>query len=154
MIVRDRPEAFDGHWKLVLFDVDQAGSLTSELTDPITHGDVPLYYVQRHKEILRLKAEVEQGTISPLAFFVDLNRLNVADLAARAGVGRGTVQKHLTPKGFDAATVAQLRAYARVFDISVADFFAFLHLPDGLEAATHDHQNHLVQVTDVKVRGA
>lgn len=154
MIVRDRPEAFDGHWKLVLFDVDAAGGLTSGLTEPITHGDVHLYYVQRHKELLRLKAEVEAGKVSPLALFLDLNRMNVVDLAARSGVSRGTVQKHLTPKGFDGASVSQLRAYARVFDIAVADFFSFLHLPDGLEASSRDFQGHLVQVTDVKAKGA
>jgi hypothetical protein len=153
MIIRDRPEDFDGRWKIVLFDVDESGALRGELKKPDTFDDVQLSYIQRHKELLRLKEALSSGKISPLALHLELNRMTVEELAARASVRRGTVRKHLTPTGFDAVTVEQLRRYARVFDVSVADFFGYLQVQEKIEATVTDHQGHLVQIVDLRVKG-
>jgi len=149
MILRDRPEQFAGGWKIVLYDVDAAGGLKGELTRPVTHDDVQSYYVQRFKEEQRLIEEIVQGKISPLALFLESYRMTVADLAKRAGLRQGTVKKHLTPKGFDEARVADLRRYARIFALSVADFFAFARLGEGVTLAVADHQDHLVQILTI-----
>lgn len=153
MIVSARPQAYDGSWRIVSLQVGDSGALEQTLAPLATHDEVHLSYIQQHKTTLRLKAEVIAGRASPLALHLELHRMSAAELATRTGLGKRTVARHLTPDGFGSATVDELRRYATVFDISIADFFVFIELPDGVEAAVTDHRAHLVQVVELRVTG-
>jgi len=61
--------------------------------------------------------------ISPIARFMALEELTPQELSSRAGLPRGKVKKHLLHKHFLKATVAELHAYAEVFNIPVANLF-------------------------------
>jgi hypothetical protein len=67
--------------------------------------------------------KLKKGEMSAIAFYMELNRMTVADLAARTGFSRAKVRKQLGPAGFATMTINDLRRYAEVFDITIADFF-------------------------------
>ena len=51
----------------------------------------------------------------------------------------------MTPRGFGRLRVETLQAYARLFDVSVADFFQFTHLDGDLDVEVDHSDGGLVQ---------
>ena len=64
--------------------------------------------------------------ISPVARYKTLEELSVAELAARAGIPKRRVRKHLKFNHFLKARVKDLQRYADVFNIPVANFFQII----------------------------
>ncbi len=71
------------------------------------------------------------GKISPLAYYKDLVEISEGDLAARVGVSRRKLKAHLTPGGFSRLGVAQLKQYATVFGVPVAQLFQIILCDDS-----------------------
>lgn len=67
--------------------------------------------------------DIIDGKISPLAYYKDLVEIGEGDLAARVGVSRRKLRSHLTPKGFSRLNMNQLKRYATVFGVHVAQLF-------------------------------
>jgi hypothetical protein len=63
---------------------------------------------------------IRTGKLSPLAFHMVNNQMNVALLAKYACCSRLRVWLHLRPKGFSRLTPQMLKRYADIFDIDVA----------------------------------
>jgi hypothetical protein len=61
--------------------------------------------------------------ISPVDRYRSLQELSVSELAARAGLPKRKVKKHLQLRHFLKASVRDLQCYAEVFNIPVANFF-------------------------------
>jgi hypothetical protein len=64
--------------------------------------------------------------ISPIALYKSLEELSLAELAARSGIPKRRVKKHLKYKPFLKAKVEELERYADVFNIPVANFFQII----------------------------
>jgi len=64
--------------------------------------------------------------ISPVARYKSLEELSLSELAARAGIPKRRVKKHLKTKNFLKASVEDLQRYADVFNIPVANFFQII----------------------------
>ena len=71
--------------------------------------------------------------ISPVARFKELEELTTAELASRTGLSKRKVKRHLINRHFLKATVEELKRYADVFNIPVANFFQVISTKqDGL----------------------
>jgi hypothetical protein len=70
--------------------------------------------------------QVLKEEISPVERYRSLEELSVSELAARAGIPRRKVKKHLKYKHFMKASVGELQKYADVFNIPVANFFQII----------------------------
>ena len=64
-----------------------------------------------------------ENEISPIARFKELQEFTTSELAARTGISKRKVRRHLTTKYFMKASVKELQKYADVFNIPVANFF-------------------------------
>ncbi len=64
--------------------------------------------------------------ISPIALYKSLEELSLAELAARVGIRKRRVKKHLKYRRFLNARVEELARYAEVFNIPVANFFQII----------------------------
>ena len=84
------------------------------------------FYQIRESLEKRLLASLEKKQISPIARFRELEEFTVTELATRTGIARRRVKKHLEFKHFLKATVEELRRYAEVFNIPVANLFQFI----------------------------
>jgi hypothetical protein len=152
MIVSSKLEQYDGSWRLVLYDTDQDGKCNPKYTKTEFDEDIGLYYVQRDMELKRLQRELYAGQLSSVCFFMKYYHMDIKDLAARMKLRKSTVKKHLTPKGFDTIKVEELRRYARIFDISVGDFFQFTHIPEEVSAHVERYDGRLLQHVSIAVR--
>lgn len=75
------------------------------------------------KELFEKLLEME---ISPIALYQSLEELSLAELAARTGIPKRRVKKHLVFSSFKKARVDELLRYADVFNIPVANFFQII----------------------------
>ena len=73
-----------------------------------------------------LAEKLEKREISPIFFYMTLEELTISELASRVGLPKYKVKKHLDPAFFDRIKVSELKRYARVFNIPVANFFQII----------------------------
>lgn len=81
--------------------------------------------LQAH-EMVRERVEAARrralaGKTSPLEYHMERRMMDPGLLADYTGLSVRTVKRHLTPRRFAGAAAAELAAYARALDISVAD---------------------------------
>ncbi|MCX6268665.1 MAG: hypothetical protein NTW16_15150 [Bacteroidetes bacterium] len=79
------------------------------------------YVYKRRNLELELRAQLTGGLISPVKYYMVFEDLSFSELAARAGISKSKVKKHLDPKHFGDATVDDLLKYAAVFNIPAAN---------------------------------
>jgi hypothetical protein len=65
--------------------------------------------------------KIKSGKLSPLAYHMVRNQMGLGLLAKYVGMNRLRVWRHLKPAGFKRLKPAQLKGYAEIFNIDVAD---------------------------------
>lgn len=72
-------------------------------------------------------ADIKRGKLSPLAFYMVVNQMDVALLARYTGMFKWRVKRHLRPPVFATLKSGLKEKYATLFKVSVADLD---HVPD------------------------
>ena len=80
---------------------------------------------RRHLEE-SLKKQVQSGEVSPIYYYMILEDLTLSELAARAGIRKGKLKKHLEARHFAELPQETLQLYADVFNITVPDMLNLL----------------------------
>jgi hypothetical protein len=151
-LIKKDPEKLDEPFCLVLYDTDSEGRCVPSYKASEYNEDIGVYYAQRAEELKRLHSEVLEGRISPVCLFFHYQHMTLGDLAKRVGLRPGLVEKHMTPNGFKSATVEQLQKYAKVFDVTVADFFEFYFISDEIVTKSAKHLDRLILETVFSVK--
>ena len=71
------------------------------------------------------REQIRQGKLSPLAWFMQKNLMDVALLGRYAGKWQWQVRRHLKPSVFKKLSPRMLERYARVFNITAAELQSF-----------------------------
>lgn len=64
--------------------------------------------------------DVVHGRKSPIAYYMELHRMDLSTLAAYVNKWPIFVKRHLKPKVFERLSTKTLEKYARVFDVDIA----------------------------------
>jgi hypothetical protein len=86
--------------------------------------------------------DLTSGRVSPIGYHMQRLHMTVEDVAARSGMARRLVRRHMTVAGFAGATVRQLGSYAELFGTPIADLFQVLAQAAGGPAVTHKATNN------------
>jgi len=89
------------------------------------------YLLKRRNLEQELRNQLIHGLISPIKYYMVLVDLSISELAARASIRKSRLKKHLDPKHFGSATADELRRYAAVFNVPVANLFQVLTFQTG-----------------------
>lgn len=81
------------------------------------------YTMKRRNLESELREQLISGAISIIRFYMIFVDLSISELAARAGLRKSRVKKHLDPAGFGKATAEEIYRYARVFNVAPANLF-------------------------------
>lgn len=92
----------------------------------ITKNFLDDYELKRRHLEESLKKQVLSGEASPIYYYMVLEDLTISELAARAGIRKGKVKKHLEATNFNAIPQETLQVYADVFNITIADMLKLL----------------------------
>lgn len=77
------------------------------------------------EKIAHTLQRVKAGELSPIAYFMEKNLMDLPTLANYMGSWKFFVKKHLTPAGFKKLSDRKLEKYAAVFAISVDELKQF-----------------------------
>jgi hypothetical protein len=154
MIVRSHQRELDGNWQLVQYDTDEQGRCKPELRKSDMDAEIAVFHEQRRKELRRLHGRLMAGELSPVGFFVELQRMSPEDLAPRMRLRASVVRGHCTPAKFGQVTVEQLQRYARIFDVAVGDFFQLVELCEEVPVEVRSAQAGLVQHVQIGATAA
>ncbi len=98
----------------------------------ITGNYLDDYELKRKNLEQSLKERVARNEVSPVYYYMVLEDLTVSELAARVGLRKGRVKKHLEPGGYRDIPADVLERYAGVFNITpkeLADLAAQAPVP-------------------------
>ncbi len=79
----------------------------------------------------RTELEVRSGELSPIAYFMQKNLMDLALLARYAGKWKWQVKRHMQPAVFAKLGHATLNKYAQIFNISTDELVNFGKDPNG-----------------------
>lgn len=71
------------------------------------------------------KEQVANGLVSPIVYFMEVNRMDLPTLSAYVSLWRWRVKRHFKPRVFKKLSAKVLQKYADAFEISVAELKAF-----------------------------
>jgi len=95
----------------------------------ITKNFLDDYELKRRHLEESLKKQVLSGEVSPVYYFMVLEDLTLSELAARAGIRKGKVKKHLEALHFSEIPAETLQVYADVFNTTVPEIEKLLLPP-------------------------
>jgi len=68
-----------------------------------------------------IRQDVINGKLSPIAYFMEINIMDIKLLAQYTGFSRRKVRKHLTPEAFSGLNESDLEKYATIFNLHIKD---------------------------------
>ena len=86
----------------------------------LTRNYIDDYYEKRHRLEASLKEQVRRKEISPVAYYMTLEDLSLAETAARVGIPQRKVKKHMQPANFEKIPPSVMDMYAEVFNVPLA----------------------------------
>lgn len=146
MISKNKTEKYDKSHRIVLFQTNDKGECKPIITAPEIAGEmVNSFYEERAATWDKCKEELLSEDVSPIYLFFKYHNMNIKDLASRLKTSIPKVKRHLTMNGFLKLDIITLQKYAAVFDISVGDFFQFIHIDDKIDVDVKKNKGRLIQ---------
>jgi transcriptional regulator with XRE-family HTH domain len=100
--------------------------------------------------------KLKNGEISPIYYYMTLEELTISELAERVGISKSGVKKHLDAKGFQKVRISELKRYANVLNIPIANLFQLIRTIEDKKwnMGYHDEtgQSVPVQISQVKTK--
>jgi Ni,Fe-hydrogenase maturation factor len=78
-----------------------------------------------NERIEEARQNVANNLVSPIVYFMELNKMDMQVLAAYVNMWQWTVKRHAKPKTFKKLSDSTLKKYADAFDISVDELKNF-----------------------------
>ncbi|AZB00483.1 hypothetical protein EG359_13025 [Chryseobacterium joostei] len=78
-----------------------------------------------HERIEEAKQNVAHNIVSPIVYFMELNKMDLGVLASYVGLWQWRVKRHFKPKVFKTLSETTLKKYADAFGISVNELKNF-----------------------------
>ncbi|MGU3376614.1 hypothetical protein [Chryseobacterium sp. M5A1_1a] len=78
-----------------------------------------------HERIEEAKQNVANTMVSPIVYFMELNKMDMGVLASYVGMWQWRVKRHFNPKVFKTLSETTLKKYADAFGISVNELKNF-----------------------------
>jgi hypothetical protein len=88
----------------------------------------------------QVKEKIRHGEVSPLAYFMEKNLMEIPMLSDYSGFPKRKVKKHLTPSGFSKLDRAALEKYAYAFNVKVEELLN-PDLESGIEITNRREEN-------------
>lgn len=148
-------KAARGHQLVIYVEREGAGYGPVQTGSYMASEFIDDFFEKRERYRRACLGRLEAGEISAVDYYLRILDMAEADLAARVGVSRRTVRRHLTPGGFGEIDLALARRYAEVFGVPVANLFQVIAVQDaGLAVRQERTANPLLTRTRVGAAAA
>jgi len=126
-VPQDKSSLSSINMKELCYATDENGNYTTELSEGWEPKTIALNnsLEEINERIEDAKQQVLKGEASPIAYFMELNRMDVGILASYVGKWQWQVKRHFNPNVFKNLSTKTLEKYAAVFSISVENLKNF-----------------------------
>jgi hypothetical protein len=117
----------EGRFEDVCYALDENGNYVAVLSkgwDPKNEAMVQAWDVI-HEKVEQVRQDALSGKVSPIAYFMEKNIMDLKLLADYMDLPKRKVRKHLKPEKFARLTGDILQRYAEVFDIDISELRNF-----------------------------
>lgn len=109
--------------KELVYATDENGKYTTALSkgwEPKTIA-LSMSIKDLTDRIIAANKQVKDGEVSPIFYYMELNRMDLAILSSYAGLWKWRVKRHFKPKVFAGLSDKILLKYAKAFNISIEE---------------------------------
>lgn len=113
--------------KELVYATDEKGNYTTALSTGWEPKTIALSnsIEEINNRITAAKEQVRNGEISPIGYFMELHKMDIAVLSSYAGLWKWRVKRHFNPKVFSGLSDKILQKYAKAFSISIDELKNF-----------------------------
>ena len=113
--------------KELVYATDEKGNYTTALSTGWEPKTIALSnsIEEINNRIIAAKEQVKNGEISPIGYYMELHKMDVAVLSSYAGLWKWRVKRHFDPKVFTGLSDKILQKYASAFAISLDELKNF-----------------------------
>lgn len=126
-VPQDKSNLSTNSVKELCYAVDEQGNYTTELSSGWEPKSIALSNAMDdiRERVESAKLQCANGTVSPIVYFMELNRMDIGILSSYVGMWRWRVKRHFKPGVFNKLSAAVLLKYAHAFEISIDELKNF-----------------------------
>lgn len=120
-VPQDKSNLTKNNVKELLYATDENGDYTTTLSTGWEPKTIALSNSidEINERIANAKQQVLNGEVSPIVYFMELNKMDLTILSSYAGFWKWRVKRHFKPAVFGKLSDTILQKYADTFEISV-----------------------------------
>lgn len=126
-VPQDKGNLSNKNMKELVYATDEKGNYTTALSTGWEPKTIALSNSidEISERIALAKEQVENNEASPIVYFMEYSRMDVAILSSYVGMWQWRVKRHFKPKVFAKLSDKILQKYAEIFDISIDELKNF-----------------------------
>ncbi len=126
-VPQDESSLSKGNVRELIYATDEEGNYTTAKSSGWAPKTIALSNsLEEINERIRIAGmRVERGEVSPLVYYMEVHRMDVAILSQYVGMWKWRVKRHFRPEVFAKLSDRILIKYAAAFDISIAELKQF-----------------------------
>jgi len=126
-VPQDNEGLLEGKLREVCYAVDESGNYTTVLSTGWTPKNAALKQAWEvvNEKIEEVKSKVLEGKLSPVAYFMEKNIMDMKLLSEYTGISKWRIKMHLKPKKFSRLDDKILAQYASAFETTVSSLKNF-----------------------------
>jgi hypothetical protein len=126
-VPQDKGNLSNKNMKELVYATDEKGNYTTALSTGWEPKTIALSNSidEISERIALAKTQVENNEASPIVYFMEYSRMDVAILSSYVGMWQWRVKRHFKPKVFAKLSDKILQKYADTFNISIAELRNF-----------------------------
>jgi hypothetical protein len=126
-VPQDKGSLSKSNMKELVYATDDKGNYTTALSAGWEPKSIALSnsIEEINERIAAAKASVQNGIASPIVYFMELNKMDLAILSSYVGFWKWRVKRHFKPKVFARLNDRTLQKYAEAFNIKISDLKNF-----------------------------
>ncbi|HEY6143044.1 MAG TPA: hypothetical protein VIV55_06370 [Flavobacterium sp.] len=126
-VPQDKGNLSNANMKELVYATDEKGNYTTALSTGWEPKTIALSnsIEEINERIAIAKAQVENNEVSPIVYFMEYCRMDIAILSSYVGMWQWRVKRHFKPKVFAKLNDKILQKYAETFNISINELRNF-----------------------------
>lgn len=126
-VPQDKGNLSNKSMKELVYATDEKGNYTTTLSTGWEPKTIALSNSidEISERIAIAKTQVENNEVSPIAYFMEVSRMDLGVLSSYVGMWQWRVKRHFKPKVFAGLSDAILKKYAESFNITIEELKNF-----------------------------
>ncbi|KRB54740.1 hypothetical protein [Flavobacterium sp. Root186] len=122
-VPQDKSNLTKNNVKELLYATDENGNYTTTLSTGWEPKTIALSNSidEINERIAESRQQVLNGEVSPIVYFMEVNKMDLTILSSYVGLWKWRVKRHFKPEVFDKLNDKILKKYADTFEVSVEE---------------------------------